>query len=422
MSKPRHELRRRRNAVELALYTGSPGSADEVRATLGPLAAETGPEAAARVEALVRVAGGSGDRAAYRDEHGVAGVRRFVTSDNAKIYLMQVETFPDHVNNVYLIRDGARVTLFDCGSQTALSRDDLQRANLVLRQIFDEPRGLDDVTDVVISHAHIDHFGGVGAWSGRARVHVHEFDARVLTRFEERIVTAAMQLRVFLERSGVGEATRAELEQMYVFTKQLFVSVPVDRLLTDGDEVNGYRAHHAPGHCPGQVCLQVHNVLLTTDHILPRITPHQSPESITPWTGLDHYLLALERFRKIGGVDLALPGHEEPIPRLSQRIVEIEAFHRARLEKVRALCAEPPPHHDASRPGTAGPGGSTPSGWSIAELAQALFGEQKAYGRLLALEEAAAHAEYLARRGWLEIANLEELTRAPNPVLRYRAA
>ena len=173
------------------------------------------------------------------------------------------------------------------------------------------------------------------------RVHAHEFDARVVTRFEERIVVAAMQLRVFLERAGVDERTRTELEQMYVFTKALFTSVPVDRALVDGDEVNGYVVHHAPGHCPGQICMQVHNVLLTTDHVLPRITPHQSPESITPWTGLDHYLISLEKFRHIGGVDLALPGHEEPIPRLQQRIGEIEAFHRGRLAKVRALCSSP---------------------------------------------------------------------------------
>jgi glyoxylase-like metal-dependent hydrolase (beta-lactamase superfamily II) len=150
--------------------------------------------------------------------------------------------------------------------------------------------------------------------------------------------------------------------------------------------------------------MQVHNILLTTDHILPRITPHQSPESITPWTGLDHYFRSLERFRQLGGVDLALPGHEEPIARLSQRITEIEAFHRARLDKVRALCAAP---HEPR---------------TTAEISHDLFGAQAGYGRLLALEEAAAHVEYLARRGILEIANLEELTVAPNPVLRYRAA
>ena len=311
MAKPRHVLRRKMNEVELALFSndaGAPGSA-EVRALLDPLAAELGPEAQARVEALGRLAAG-GDRAAYRDvaRRGRRASKLLDGGRGAAIYLMAVETFPDHVNNVYLIRDGGRTTLYDCGSQTALSTGELRRAHTVLSQVYGESDGLDGVRDVVISHAHIDHFGGVGAWVGRATIHVHEFDARVLTRFEERIVTASMQVRVFLERAGVAEATRHELEQMYVFTKQLFVSVPVDRVLSDGDRVNDYVAHHAPGHCPGQICLQVHDVLLTADHILPRITPHQSPESITPWTGLDHYFISLEKFRHIGGVDLALPG------------------------------------------------------------------------------------------------------------------
>jgi glyoxylase-like metal-dependent hydrolase (beta-lactamase superfamily II) len=403
MAKLRHELRRKRDAIELALFTGAPVAGDEVRRALEVMAVEVGADEARRVDELATVADGAAARADYRDRYGVAGVRRFVTSGGATIYLLAVETFPDHVNNVYLLREGQRVTLYDCGSQMASSRQDLSRAQTILKHVYDEPLGLDDVADVVVSHAHIDHFGGVGHWKGRGvKVHVHEFDARVITRFEERIVVAAMQLRVFFERAGVDERTRAELEQMYVFTKSVFKSVPVDHVLTDGAAVHGYVAHHAPGHCPGQVCLQVHNVLLTADHVLPRITPHQSPESITPWTGLDHYLMSLEKFRHIGGIDLALPGHEEPIPRLQQRIVEIEQFHRARLEKVRALCATEPK--------------------TTAQISEALFGPQGGYARLLALEEAAAHVEYLARRGALEIDNLSELTETPNPVLRYRAA
>jgi glyoxylase-like metal-dependent hydrolase (beta-lactamase superfamily II) len=399
----RHELRRKRDQIELALFTGAPVSGDEVRRALEVMAVNAGGDEARRVDELATTADGKLARADYRDRWGVAGVRRFTTAGGATIYLMAVETFPDHVNNVYLVREGARATLYDCGSQMASSQADLTRAQTVLAKIYDEPRGLDDVGDLVLSHAHIDHFGGVGFYKARGvRVHVHEFDARVVTRFEERIIVAAMQLRVFLERAGLDERTRTELEQMYVFTKSLFKSVPVDRVLVDGDEVNGFVVHHAPGHCPGQICMQVHNILLTADHILPRITPHQSPESITPWTGLDHYLISLEKFRHVGGVDLALPGHEEPIARLQQRIAEIEAFHHARLDKVRALCATAPK--------------------TTAEISHELFGAQSGYGRLLALEEAAAHAEYLARRGILEIANLEELTVAPNPVLRYRAA
>jgi glyoxylase-like metal-dependent hydrolase (beta-lactamase superfamily II) len=397
MSKPRHVLRRKVNEIELALFTGAPATPAEIHGVLDPLAGND----RARVDALAALANG-GDRAEYLEKYGVVGVRRFKTAGGAHIFLIPVETFPDHVNNVYLIREEGRATLYDCGSQTAQSAEDLRRANVVLKQVYGDPDALDGVRDVVLSHAHIDHFGGVGNWVGRATIHVHEFDARVITRFEERIVTAAMQVRIFLSRAGVDEATRHELEQMYVFTKQLFVSVPVDRLLVDGQKVNGYIAHHVPGHCPGQICLQVHDVLLTADHILPRITPHQAPESITPWTGLDHYFISLEKLRHLGGVDFALPGHEEPIPRLQQRIVEIEQFHRARLARVSELCADKP--------------------LTIAELSAALFGPQSGYSRLLALEEAAAHAEYLERRGFLQIANLESLVKDAEPVLRYRTA
>jgi len=38
--------------------------------------------------------------------------------------------------------------------------------------------------------------------------------------------------------------------------------------------------------------------------------------------------------RRVPGIDLALPGHEEPIEHLYKRITEIGEFHRARLERV----------------------------------------------------------------------------------------
>src|SRR5439155_17686241 len=137
-SKTRHELRRARDAVELALFTGAPAAGDEVKRALAPLAAEVGAAESARVGELARVAEGRGDRDAYRAHHGVCGVRRFATSSGAAIYQLAIETFPDHVNNVYLIRDGGRATLYDCGSQMPSTRDELRRAALILRQVFGE--------------------------------------------------------------------------------------------------------------------------------------------------------------------------------------------------------------------------------------------------------------------------------------------
>jgi glyoxylase-like metal-dependent hydrolase (beta-lactamase superfamily II) len=401
LSKPRHQLRRKRDALEHALFLGRAPSAEEVRVALLELAEKVGGEEPSRVVALESLARGHGDRAAYIDRFGVAGVRRFRTGGGRVLYQLAVETFPDHVNNLYLIVISGRTMLYDCGSQLASSRDDLRRAEGVLRQVYGETATLESVRDVIVSHAHIDHFGGIRPFDAAgARIYVHEFDAYVIAHFEERVAMTALEIRRFLDRAGVSPGRCDELEQMYLLGKHLFSSVPVDEKLVDGAKLNDCLFHHVPGHCPGQILLQVDDVLLTADHVLARTTPHQAPESITPWTGLDHYFQSLAKIRALPEIRLALAGHEEPIFDLPSRIDDILAFHRRRIQDVTSFCGEPK---------------------TLIEISKALFGQQRGYGRLLALEEAGAHVEYLARRGQLAVANFDELLGSKRPVPQYRA-
>ncbi|MBI2524738.1 MAG: MBL fold metallo-hydrolase [Candidatus Rokubacteria bacterium] len=330
-------------------------------------------------------------------------VTRFVSASGIRAYLLPVETFPGHVNNIYLILDGGQVTLLDVGSGLEMSNEGLERRIGEVRERFREDVTLEQVQHVVISHAHMDHFGWAGRFArpGGAEVYVHELDARVLNNFEERLVLASKDLRVFMERAGVKPEARAALEEMYRFSKDFFKSVEIRHPVRDGDRIiNGYRVHHVPGHCPGQICLEVEDLLFTADHVLARITPHQSPASITPFCGLELYLRSLERIRRIEGVTVALPGHEAPIEDLAGRIEEIVAHHRRRLDRVLDICGEPR---------------------SLAGVSRTLFGDQAGYSRILALEEAGAHVEYLFERGELRIANLDEVAREPNPVIHYEA-
>jgi glyoxylase-like metal-dependent hydrolase (beta-lactamase superfamily II) len=332
-----------------------------------------------------------------------APLARFETASGAKIYRIPVETFPGHVNNVYLVQDRSTSTLIDVGSGLPQSIEDLMGGFEALRVHFGVRVRPESVQHVVITHSHIDHFGHVGWFQSHstAAIYIHELDARVLQNFEERIVLASKDLRVFLERSGLDPATREELEEMYRAGKSFFKSVHLDRKLRDGDRVGpGYVVHHVPGHCPGQICLQVDDVLFTADHVLPRITPHQSPAAITPFCGLELYLQSLEKIRRLPGVRLALPGHEEEIRDLGARIDAIAAHHRERCDRVLEICRAPQ---------------------SLLAVSRALFGERVGYTRLLALEEAGAHVEYLFQRGELRIANLEEVAAQPNPVILYQA-
>jgi glyoxylase-like metal-dependent hydrolase (beta-lactamase superfamily II) len=330
-----------------------------------------------------------------------APLARFETRTGARFYRIPVETFTSHINNVYLILDGGTSTLVDVGSGLPQSIEDLHGGFQALGTHFKERVRLENVQHVVITHSHIDHFGYVGWFQAHtpAAIYIHELDARVLQNFEERIVLASKDIRVFLERSGLKASAREELEELYRTGKSFFKSVRLDRKLKDGDRLaNGYVVHHVPGHCPGQICLQVDDVLFTADHVLARITPHQSPASITPFCGLELYLQSLEKVRRVPGITLALPGHEEEIRDVAGRIRAIAAHHRERLDRVLEICAEPR---------------------SLLEVSRALFGERGGYTRLLALEEAGAHVEYLFQRGELGIANLEEVAAQPNPVILY---
>jgi glyoxylase-like metal-dependent hydrolase (beta-lactamase superfamily II) len=157
---------------------------------------------------------------------------------------------------------------------------------------------------------------------------------------------------------------------------------------------------HTPGHCPGEICLRVDNFLFTGDHVLASTTPHQSPESITLFCGLRRYLESLDKIHHVGGVELALGGHEEEIPNVYGRIHEIRTFHFQRLDRLRDMCREPRSVWDVTR-----------------ELFPGLL---DGYATILGIEEAGAHVEYLYQLGEIAIDNLDEVQKSENPVLYYR--
>ena len=167
---------------------------------------------------------------------------------------------------------------------------------------------------MVISHAHIDHFGWVGRFTGEsdAAVYVHELDARVLVNFEERIVLASKDLRVFMERAGVKPELRTEIEEAYRWSRNFFKSVEIDHLVQDRDRIiNGYRVHHTLRHCPGQICLEVHDLLFTADHVLSRITASVAGRD-PPFCGLELYLQSLDKVRGLEGIRVSPPATKRP--------------------------------------------------------------------------------------------------------------
>jgi glyoxylase-like metal-dependent hydrolase (beta-lactamase superfamily II) len=330
-------------------------------------------------------------------------VSSFTSAGGAQIYRLTLDEFPGLSGFVYLVLyDGFRV-LIDSGSGFGSSNEQLEAGLQIVTELSGEPSGLADLTHVFITHGHIDHFGGLAYVRPRtaALVGVHELDLRNLTNYEERLSLIALRLKEYLIEAGVPPEMREPLFQMYMISKSLYRSVRVDFTFeAAGMHVGPFEMLHVPGHCPGHVVIRLHDVLFSGDHVLHPVTPHQAPEHLTLYTGLDHYLKSLQALKNwAGDVRLTLGGHNELITNLPARIDEISAMHRQRLDRVLGLLEEPR---------------------TIVEVAQGLFGDLQGYNVLLGIEEAGAHVEYLYQYGLLGVHNLAEVEQQVEPLaIRY---
>ena len=334
-------------------------------------------------------------------------IERFVSSSGNRIYRIPCEAFPNFIAYVYLLFDAGPLTLIDTGSGYGNCNAQVLAGLEAVRNEFGEPFRIGDIQRILLTHGHIDHFGGLAHMlelTG-AEVGIHVLDRWVLTAYEERVIVATRALKTYLQRAGVDAELETMLMEMYGFSKKHVRSVRVDRTLFDGQEFDGLRFIHTPGHCPGQVCIAIGNILISADHILSHITPHQAPESITAYTGLGHYLEALEKVRRLPGYAIALGGHERPILDVYARIDEIRVSHERKLDRVIDAIGQ------AAEPAT------------VSDVTKAMYPRAIGFNTLLALEEVGAHVEYLYQHGQLRVTNLDEVQQHDSPRRRgYRVA
>jgi len=340
---------------------------------------------------------------------GQIQVQSFETSGGARIFQIPLHEFPMLLGFVYLVlvdgssQEGYRV-LIDTGSGFGDSNRDLEEGFEAISHLIGQEINLSDLTHVLVTHGHIDHFGGLPYVREHtaARVGVHELDVRNLTHHEERLTVVTRRLQNYLVEAGVGPEVQNRIIEMYRLTKNFYQSVAVDFTYEAvGMQLGPFQMLHVPGHCAGHVVIRLHDAIFAGDHVLDNISPHQSPEHLTLFTGLGHYLQSLDALQAWAETArMTLAGHGEPITNLPARIEAIRELHRQRLNRVMELLLHP---------------------LTIAEVSDQLFGEVNGYNVLLALEEAGAHVEYLYQRGLLSIANIADLEDGKEPAaIRYQ--
>ena len=319
-------------------------------------------------------------------------VQIFESNQGARIAQLPLNAFPDFWVYAYLVLVDDFCVLIDTGSGFHKNNQHLIEGFRAAGDLLGEPIAFADLTHILITHGHIDHFGGLPfvRQKSNALIGVHELDQHNLTHTEERLAITAARLERYLAETGLGSDTAQELVQIYKMTKLNYQPTQVNFTFEAvGMRLGPFEMLHVPGHCAGQVLIRLHDVLFSGDHVLAEISPHQAPERLSLCTGLNHYLQSLESTQSWSkGVQLTLGGHNQPVSNLKMRIREIQEIHKERLAEYLEILQEP---------------------HTIAELSRQYFGETHGYNILLALEEAGAHIEYLYEHGQLEIANLEEV-------------
>jgi glyoxylase-like metal-dependent hydrolase (beta-lactamase superfamily II) len=332
-----------------------------------------------------------------------ATIKKFVSNTGVRIYRIPCQVFEGLAARVYLLIGAGPPTLIDAGSSLDASTQQILAGIEAVRDQFGESVRPADLGRIIATHGHVDHVGGLPALrrSLPAEVAVHPLDSMAVASCRAHVVATSVRLNAFFRRAGVDAVRRGELLKMSPYRWASNENVPVGRRLEDGQEFDGLRILHTPGHSPGHVCIVVDNVLLSGDHILSQTLPHLWPESAAAYTGLGHYLESLSKIERTPGIELTLGAHEQVIHDVYGRIQTIRSAHRRRLERLLVLL------HRAGR------------ALSIDEIAQQSYPEITSFRAVLAVTDTGSRVEYLQQRGELSLANLDELERNENAVDRY---
>jgi glyoxylase-like metal-dependent hydrolase (beta-lactamase superfamily II) len=248
-----------------------------------------------------------------------------------------------------------------------------------------------DVQGVLVTHIHPDHYGlagrvreASGAW-----VALHPADAALIRDRYAEPADLLDRVGALLRRVGAPESELASLQHASMPVLPFVTAVAPDILMEDGDkpEIPGWDvlAIWTPGHSPGHLCFWEagNRLMLSGDHVLPRITPNIPFHPQAGADPLGDFLRSLERLEAFDA-DEVLPAHEHRFVGLTDRLQELRLHHEQRFAEVVLAISE-----------------GVTTGWDIASRMRwsRPWDRIEGFMRRAAVGEALAHLRALEHRG-----------------------
>lgn len=257
--------------------------------------------------------------------------------------------------------------------------------NAYTNKLWEEQIRGKEITDLFVTHYHPDHFGHAGKLQEmtNARVSMTKVDSE--TAFTAWTDAYINNLHEHYETAGIPiEAANQMVVNTAEFKQQITPYPTIDHYFEEGEKVRighyAYEVMITPGHAEGMVCFYnaEKSVLLSADHILPKITPNISYWFHGDPNPLKSYLSSIKDMKKLD-VDYVIPSHGEPFHGANNRIDELLVHHEERLEETLDVIA---------------------SGSTVYEACNRLFNfKLTVHESRFAVGETLAHLEYLREAG-----------------------
>jgi glyoxylase-like metal-dependent hydrolase (beta-lactamase superfamily II) len=292
--------------------------------------------------------------------------------------------------SAYLLHGDGGDTLVDCGvaADDAGAPGDPDGAAALSAALVAAGSSLERLERLVITHAHIDHFGLAGEVVRRSggELWMHRRTDLDLAKYADPEEAVDRRTLMLADHGLYGRELTEASEGLRDWLPVMPSIGRPSRQLAGGERVavagRTWEVVHTPGHSPGHICLwdPGERLLCSGDHLLRIVSPPVTFERGFDPDPMGSYLDSLDRVRALEP-ELVLPGHGPPFRDGARRAEAIAAGKRRRLAQVHDLIDTQPR--------------------MVADLLGDLFGRVALTGaqQHFALAEILAYLAYLEVRG-----------------------